>query len=59
MMKIGGYIQHWRKAATLTLRCEKRKNAAAEPQVTVTSDKPVTVRVFWDGGRQSKTVKVK
>ncbi len=45
--------------ATLTLKCEKRKNAAAEPQVTVTSDKPVTVRVFWDGGRQSKTVKVK
>lgn len=42
--------------AILSLLCEERVSAAEEPQVTVASDRPVTVEIYWDGGRQSKTV---
>ena len=42
--------------ATLSLLCEERGSAAEEPQVTITSDQPVTVEIYWDGGSQSKTV---
>lgn len=42
--------------ATLTLVCEKRGSTAEEPQVRISADRPVTVEIFWDGGRQSKTV---
>ena len=44
------------KDATLSLQCAARQSEADEPQVTVTSDKPVTVRIFWNNGTQSKTV---
>ena len=44
------------KDATLSLQCATRQSEADEPQVTVTSDKPVTVRIFWNNGTQSKTV---
>ena len=42
--------------ATLSLHCEARANAAEEPEVRIESDRPVSVEIFWDGGRQSKTV---
>lgn len=42
--------------ATLSLLCEERGSTAEEPQVTVASDQPVTVEIYWDEGRQSKTV---
>ena len=45
--------------ATLTLLCESRSSAAEEPQVEITSDRPVTVEIFWNNGRSSKTVQVK
>lgn len=41
---------------TLTLMCEARDSVSQEPQVTIQSDKPVTVQIFWDGGNQSKTI---
>ena len=45
--------------ATLTLLCESRGSAAEEPQVEITADKPVTVEIYWNNGRNSKTVQVK
>ena len=42
--------------ATLSLLCEARGSTAEEPQVHIESDRPVTVEIYWDGGRQSKTV---
>lgn len=42
----------------LTLVCEERKNAAEKPVVTIKSDVPVTVELFWDEGRQSETISV-
>ena len=44
------------KDGTLSLQCAARQSAADEPQVTITSDKPVTVQIFWNNGTQSKTV---
>ena len=44
------------KDATLSLQCSSRDNAAAEPEVEIRSDKPVTVEIFWNGGSQSKTI---
>lgn len=44
------------KDATLSLMCDSRSSTSEEPNVTITSDKPVTVQIFWDEGRQSKTV---
>ena len=46
------------KDATLTLLCEARKSIHDEPQVTITSDRPVTVELIWDEGKQSKTITV-
>ena len=42
--------------ATLTMNCEARGSVSEEPRVEITSDRPVTVEIFWDGGNQSKTV---
>lgn len=44
--------------ATLSLLCAERGDASEEPQVEIRSDKPVTVEIFWDEGRQSKTIAV-
>ncbi len=44
--------------ATLSLICEAREDVSEEPRVTITSDRPVTVEIIWDGGSQSKTVEV-
>ena len=44
--------------ATLSLTCEARGRLSEEPKVEIKSDRPVTVEIFWDGGRQSKTVTV-
>ena len=44
--------------ATLSLLCEARKSERDEPVVQITSDRPVTVEIFWDGGKQKKTIKV-
>lgn len=38
--------------------CEPRENESAEPVVHITSDRPVTVELIWDGGKQQKTVKI-
>ena len=46
------------KDATLSLLCHERSSAAEEPQVEIRSDRPVTVEIFWDEGRRSKTVTV-
>ena len=46
------------KDATLTLLCSARKSIHDEPQVTITSDRPVTVELIWDEGKQSKTVTI-
>ena len=45
--------------ATLSLICEARENAQAEPEVHISSDRPVTVELLWDGGKRTKTVAVK
>lgn len=37
--------------ATLSLQCAGRENTEEEPQVEIRSDKPVTVEIFWDGGK--------
>ena len=42
--------------ATLTLMCDARESEAEEPNVEIRSDKPVTVEIYWDEGRQSKVV---
>ncbi len=42
--------------ATLSLMCGARDSVSEEPQVEIRSDRPVTVQIFWDEGRQSKTV---
>ena len=42
--------------ATLTLRCKKRTSIADEPQVEITSDRPITVEICRDEGRRHKTV---
>ena len=44
------------KDATLSLLCEARKSAQDEPTVRITSDRPVTVELYWDGGKQSKVL---
>ena len=44
--------------ATLSLLCEERGNISEEPQVQIKSDRPVTVEIYWDEGRQCKTVTV-
>ena len=44
--------------ATLSLLCAERGDISEEPQVEIRSDRPVTVEIFWDEGRQSKTVAV-
>ncbi len=44
------------KDATLTLLCAARSSEQDEPQVTITSDRPVRVTVYWDNDTKSKTV---
>jgi hypothetical protein len=46
------------KDATLTLLCEERTGIHDEPQVTITSDRPVTVELFWNNDTQYKTITV-
>ena len=38
------------KNATLTLLCEARDSRTQEPQITIESTEPVTVKIIWDGG---------
>ena len=44
--------------ATLSLICEARESEQDEPAVHITSDRPVTVEIFWDKDRKTKTVRV-
>ena len=44
--------------STLSLICERRNSEAEEPDVIVRSDKPVTVRVFWDNDKKQKTINI-
>ena len=44
--------------ATLSLMCDARSSASQEPHVTITSDEPVIVQIYWDGGKQTKTITV-
>ena len=37
---------------TVSLVCEARASEFDEPQVTIGSDKPVTVEIIWDGGKK-------
>ena len=46
------------KETTLTLICEKRDSPHDEPVVTITSDKPVTVELFWDNDTKRKTLTI-
>lgn len=41
--------------ATVDLICEKRENENDEPVITIVSDKPITVNVYWNGNK--KTIK--
>ena len=41
---------------TVDLICEARASTHEEPQITVTSNHPVTVKIIWNGGE--KTIKV-
>lgn len=41
--------------ATLTLSCDARSATTDEPNVTITSNKPVRVNVRWDGGEKTVT----
>ncbi|MBQ7547614.1 MAG: hypothetical protein IJT41_11695 [Clostridia bacterium] len=41
---------------TVSLLCQARASASEEPQVELHSDKPVTVEIYWNEGRQSKTL---
>lgn len=43
---------------TLSLTCGARSDISEEPQVEITSDRPVTVEIYWDNGTQTKTVDV-
>jgi len=43
------------QSASLSLCCSERKRSTDEPDVKITSDRPVEVIVRWDGGE--KTVK--
>ena len=45
--------------ATLSMLCGARGSISEEPQVEIHSDKSVTVEVFWNEGRQSKTIAVR
>ncbi len=40
---------------TITLIAAKRNNKFEEPEITVKSDKPITIEVYWNGG--NKTLK--
>ena len=44
--------------ATLSLLCGERSSTADEPQVEIRSNRPVTVELYWDEGRQSRTITV-
>ena len=46
------------KDATLSLICDQRQSESDEPVVHITSDRPVTVELIWDSGKQRKTVNV-
>ena len=47
------------KDATLSLLCDERDIEQDEPVVHITSDRPVTVELFWNGGKQTKTITLK
>ena len=47
------------KDATLDLICEARKSEQDEPVVHAASDRPVTIELFWNGGKQKKTLTLK
>ena len=44
--------------ATLSLLCEARASSAEEPKTDIRSDRPVTIVIHWDEGKQTKTVAV-
>ncbi len=44
--------------ATLSLLCEARGSETEEPEVHITSNRPVTVEIYWNGDQQSKTIAV-
>ena len=44
--------------ATLSLICEARGSTHDEPTVSITSDRPVTVELFWDNDTKKKTVQI-
>ena len=44
------------KDTTLTLLCDARAAADEEPTVHITADRPVTVEIYWNGGKNKKTV---
>ena len=40
----------------ITLRCEERADATAEPVITIEADCPIEAEIIWQGGR--KTIRV-
>ena len=42
--------------ALINLRCEARESSLDEPVITVTSSRPITLKLHWAGGE--KTIKV-
>ncbi|MBQ2828476.1 MAG: glycoside hydrolase [Clostridia bacterium] len=42
----------------LTLICEKRNSADEKPEITVSSNIPVTVEIIWNDGKEKETITI-